>query len=173
MELKRVGCSAEIRSENEQLVILARFSSFFVVLTFRALWNLGPARPLRPRGRKQIQHTRRSNAYILVLNYSIFGNMRIEASWFQLRFHFFHSLEQTGSITYSASDFMNEILSLTVPKGTTLPIMLDKEVKIRKVRQVAQDRISEPVCAFDKIVVPVGTESGAGSTKALSMNGYL
>ena len=49
-------------------------------------------------------------------------------------------------------------VSLTVPKGTPLQVVLDKEVKISKVGQPIHGRTAEPVYAFDKLVVPVGCE---------------
>src|ERR1700741_4525576 len=49
-------------------------------------------------------------------------------------------------------------VSLTVPKGTALQVVLDKEVKIDKVGQPIHGRTAEPVYAFDKLVFPVGCE---------------
>ena len=49
-------------------------------------------------------------------------------------------------------------VSLTVPAGTPLPVVLDKEVRLRKVGQPVHGKIAEPVYAFDKLVVPAGTE---------------
>ena len=51
-----------------------------------------------------------------------------------------------------------QTVSLTVPKGTPLQVVLDKEVKIGKVGQPIHGRTAEPVYAFDKLVVPVGCE---------------
>jgi hypothetical protein len=51
-----------------------------------------------------------------------------------------------------------QTVSLTVPKGTPLQVVLDKEVKISKVGQPIHGRTAEPVYAFDKLVVPVGCE---------------
>jgi len=51
-----------------------------------------------------------------------------------------------------------QTISLTVPKGTPLQVVLDKEVKIGKVGQPIHGRTAEPVYAFDKLVVPVGCE---------------
>jgi hypothetical protein len=45
-----------------------------------------------------------------------------------------------------------------VPKGTAVQVVLDKEVRIQKVGQTVHGRVAEPVYAFDKLVVPVGTE---------------
>ncbi|MGH9742182.1 MAG: hypothetical protein ACRD51_07490 [Candidatus Acidiferrum sp.] len=48
-------------------------------------------------------------------------------------------------------------ISLTVPKGTAVQVVLDKELRIRKVGQLVHGRVADPVYAFDKLVVPVGT----------------
>ena len=47
---------------------------------------------------------------------------------------------------------------LTVPTGTPLQVALDKEVHIRKAGQPIHGKVIEPVYAFDKLVVPVGSE---------------
>jgi hypothetical protein len=52
----------------------------------------------------------------------------------------------------------NETIPLTVPKGTAVQVVLDKEVRIQKVGQSIHGRVAEPIYAFDKLVVPVGTE---------------
>ncbi len=52
----------------------------------------------------------------------------------------------------------SETLALTVPKGSSLQVVLDKEVRIRKVGQPIQGRVVEAVYAFDKLVIPVGCE---------------
>lgn len=51
-----------------------------------------------------------------------------------------------------------ETISLTVPAGTVLQIALDKEVRVKKVGQIVQGRLVQPVYAFDQEVLPVGTE---------------
>jgi hypothetical protein len=51
-----------------------------------------------------------------------------------------------------------QTIALTVPKGTPLQVALDREVRVRKVGQVVHGRLVEPVYAFDKLVLPVGTE---------------
>ena len=50
-------------------------------------------------------------------------------------------------------------ISLTVPKGTPIHVALDKEVRIRKTGQTIQGHVVEPVYAFDKLVIPIGTEA--------------
>jgi hypothetical protein len=49
-------------------------------------------------------------------------------------------------------------VALTVPAGTPLRVALDKEVRIQKVGQPVQGRLLEPVYAFDKMVIPAGSE---------------
>lgn len=49
-------------------------------------------------------------------------------------------------------------VALTVPKGTPLQVALDKEVRIQKVGQPVRGHVVEPVYAFDKLVIPAGTE---------------
>ena len=51
-----------------------------------------------------------------------------------------------------------ETLSLTVPKGTALQVILDNEVRVRESGQSIHGRLAQPVYAFDKIVIPAGTE---------------
>src|SRR6202790_2448262 len=58
----------------------------------------------------------------------------------------------------AADASVNETIPLTVPKGTAVQVVLDKEVRIQKVGQAVHGRVAEPVYAFDKLVVPVGTE---------------
>src|ERR1700675_394165 len=52
----------------------------------------------------------------------------------------------------------NDTIPLTVPKGTAVQVVLDKEVRIQGVGQSVHGRVVEPVYAFDKLVLPVGTE---------------
>lgn len=49
-------------------------------------------------------------------------------------------------------------ISLTVPRGTTLQVALDKEVRVKRVGQPIRGRVVEPVYAFDQEVIPVGGE---------------
>jgi len=52
----------------------------------------------------------------------------------------------------------NDTIPLTIPKGTAVQVVLDRELRIRKVGQTVHGRVAEPVYAFDKLVVPIGTE---------------
>jgi hypothetical protein len=47
---------------------------------------------------------------------------------------------------------------LVVPAGTPLKVALDKEVRIRHAGQPLRGKLVEPVYAFDKLVLPAGTE---------------
>jgi type IV secretory pathway VirB10-like protein len=51
-----------------------------------------------------------------------------------------------------------QMIALKVPEGTPMLVALDQEVRVRKVGQSVRARIVEPLYAFDKLVVPVGTE---------------
>jgi hypothetical protein len=56
-------------------------------------------------------------------------------------------------------------IPLEVPAGTPLPVVLDKEVRIQKAGQTIHGRIAEPVYAFDKLVVPAGSEVTGSVTR--------
>jgi hypothetical protein len=59
----------------------------------------------------------------------------------------------------------SETIPLIVPKETPLQVALDKETRIRKIGQPIHGKIVEPVYAFDKIVIPVGSEVTGQITK--------
>ncbi|MGC2697950.1 MAG: hypothetical protein WA738_19360 [Candidatus Angelobacter sp.] len=50
------------------------------------------------------------------------------------------------------------IVPLTVARNTPLQIALEKEVRIKSAGQPIQGRLVQPVYAFDRLVVPAGTE---------------
>ena len=50
------------------------------------------------------------------------------------------------------------LIPLSVPIGTPLKVALDQEVRVRNVGQPVHGKVVEPVYAFDKLVVPAGTE---------------
>ena len=49
-------------------------------------------------------------------------------------------------------------IPLTVAAGTPLKVALDKEVRIRKVGQPIHGKTTEPIYAFDKLLVPAGSD---------------
>ena len=56
-------------------------------------------------------------------------------------------------------------ISLTVPKGTAIQVALDGEVRIREERQPLRGHVVQPIYAFDKLVIPVGTEVSGQITR--------
>jgi hypothetical protein len=56
-------------------------------------------------------------------------------------------------------------IPLQVPAGTPLPVVLDKEVRIQKTGQPIHGKIAEPVYAFDRLVVPAGSEVTGSVTR--------
>ena len=58
-----------------------------------------------------------------------------------------------------------QLVPLTVPKGASLQVALDQEVRVKKVGQPVHARTEEPVYAFDRLVVPVGSEVVGEVTK--------
>ncbi len=50
------------------------------------------------------------------------------------------------------------LIPLSLPTGTPLKVDLDQEVRVQKVGQPVHGKIVEPVYAFDKLVVPAGTQ---------------
>jgi hypothetical protein len=57
------------------------------------------------------------------------------------------------------------IIALEVRAGTPLPVVLDKEIRIQKTGQPIHGKIAEPVYAFDKLVVPAGSEVTGSVTR--------
>ena len=53
---------------------------------------------------------------------------------------------------------VKENIDLIIPEGTALQVVLDREVRISGVDQPIHGHIVEPVYAFDKLFIPVGTE---------------
>ena len=63
----------------------------------------------------------------------------------------------TGS-PETAESAIKEYIDLTVPKGSALQVVLDREIRVQKVGQPIHGHLIEPVYTFDKLVLPVGTE---------------
>jgi hypothetical protein len=49
-------------------------------------------------------------------------------------------------------------IPLSVPKGTPIQVAIASEIRVQNVGQPLRGRVVEPIYAFDKLVVPVGTE---------------
>jgi type IV secretory pathway VirB10-like protein len=58
-----------------------------------------------------------------------------------------------------------QVVPLTVPRETSLQVALDKEVKVKRVGQPVSARLIDPIYAFDKLVVPAGSEVRGAFTK--------
>lgn len=52
-----------------------------------------------------------------------------------------------------------ENISLKVPQGTALHVVVDREIRVQKEGQAIHGHLLEPVYTFDKLVLPVGTEA--------------
>jgi hypothetical protein len=64
-----------------------------------------------------------------------------------------------------------QVVPLTVPKQTSLQVALDKELRVRKVGQSVSARLVDPVYAFDRLVVPAGSEIRGQVTKIEALSG--
>ena len=62
-------------------------------------------------------------------------------------------------------------VTLAVPTGTPLQVALDQEIRVKNVGQPIHGRIVEPVYAFDRIVVPMGSEVTGRITKIGEISG--
>jgi hypothetical protein len=62
-------------------------------------------------------------------------------------------------------------IALSVPRGTPLQVALDQEIRVRRVGQPVHARIVEPVYAFDRLVVPVGSQVNGQVTKIGAISG--
>ena len=60
-------------------------------------------------------------------------------------------------VTQLPKPTVGEAISLTVPKGTPIQVVLDKELRLRSVGQALRGHTVEPV-SFDKLVIPAGSE---------------
>jgi hypothetical protein len=64
----------------------------------------------------------------------------------------------TEQVVMTSEPAVPQTIALTVPQGTPMQVALDQEVRVLKVGQAVHARLVEPLYAFDKLVVPVGTE---------------
>ena len=51
-----------------------------------------------------------------------------------------------------------QTIALTVPSGTPIQVVLDQEIRIRKVGQPIEGRVAEAIYSFDKLVIPANTK---------------
>ena len=62
-------------------------------------------------------------------------------------------------------------VALTVPKGTSLQVAIENEVRIKRVGQSVEGQVVEPVYAFDRLVVPVGSKIRGEVTRIEPVSG--
>lgn len=63
-----------------------------------------------------------------------------------------------------------QMIALKVARNTPLQIALDREVRIRKAGQPIHGRLVQPIYAFDRLVVPAGTEVDGHIARIESMS---
>ncbi|HEY2548681.1 MAG TPA: hypothetical protein VGI46_21580 [Candidatus Acidoferrum sp.] len=80
------------------------------------------------------------------------------AAVLMLTFFLSAPLHAQGAASPSTPVSPVDTISLSVSKGTAVQVVLDKELKIQKVGQSVHGRVAEPIYAFDKLVVPVGSQ---------------
>ena len=68
----------------------------------------------------------------------------------------------TGRLVYAQSD---STIDLTVPKGRPLRVALAHDTTVKHVGQVVTGTLTEPVYAYDRIVLPAGTQVEGRITK--------
>ena len=63
-----------------------------------------------------------------------------------------------------------QAVPLTVPKKTSLQVALEREVRVRRVGQSISARLVDPLYAFDRLVVPPGSEIRGEVTKIVPVS---
>jgi hypothetical protein len=61
-----------------------------------------------------------------------------------------------GQMERKSVDDVPIVMPMTVEAGTPIKVAIDSEVRIRPVGQTIQGKTTEPVYAFDKLLIPVG-----------------
>jgi hypothetical protein len=70
-----------------------------------------------------------------------------------------------------AAPSSQQSVALSVPRGTPLQVALDQDIRVKRVGQAVHARIVEPVYAFDRLVVPVGSQVSGQVTKIGAISG--
>ncbi|MFZ1916757.1 MAG: hypothetical protein WAU58_04225 [Terriglobales bacterium] len=71
----------------------------------------------------------------------------------------------------AAPDQPVQVVPLIVPKQTSLQVALDKELRVKRVGQKVSARLVDPIYAFDRLVVPAGSEVQGQVTKIELLSG--
>lgn len=64
-----------------------------------------------------------------------------------------------------------QVVPLTVPKQTSLQVALDKELRVKRAGQKVSARLVDPIYAFDRLVVPAGSEVQGQVTEIEPLSG--
>jgi hypothetical protein len=78
---------------------------------------------------------------------------------------------QAGVITSGPEAAAPQSVPLTVPKGTSLQVALEREVRIKRVGQCVHAQVIESVYAFDRLVVPTGSKVRGEVTRIEPVSG--
>ncbi len=65
----------------------------------------------------------------------------------------------------------SQSIQLSMPKGTPLQVALDQEIRVKNVGQPVHAIIVEPIYAFDRLVVPVGSQVTGQVTRIETISG--
>jgi hypothetical protein len=66
----------------------------------------------------------------------------------------------------AASDTPKRVMiPLSVPRGTPIQVALQEEIRVQKVNQLVRGCVVDPIYAFDKLVIPVGTKVSGRVTR--------
>jgi hypothetical protein len=83
-----------------------------------------------------------------------------------------------GSARQAAPDFMlppippsPQSIKVSVATGTPLQVALDQEICVKRVGQSVHALIVEPIYAFDRLVLPVGSQVTGQVTKIEAISG--
>lgn len=79
--------------------------------------------------------------------------------------HLSPAYEHKPAATTPAAPASPQAVPLTVPKKTSLQVALEREVRVTKVGQGLSARLIDPIYAFDRLVVPAGSEIRGNVTK--------
>jgi type IV secretory pathway VirB10-like protein len=79
--------------------------------------------------------------------------------------------QDSPAVALSVPSAPPETVALSVARNTPLQIALVQEVRVKKAGQPLHGRLVQPVFAFDRLVVPAGTEVDGSITKIEAVSG--
>src|ERR1700722_4539189 len=75
------------------------------------------------------------------------------------------------AVTVSTAPSLPQTVKLSVPRGTPLQVALDQEIRVKKAGQPIHAILVDPLYAFDRLVVPVGSQVTGQVTKIDTISG--